>query len=51
MATLGVPDIEVLKLIDVHLKLAVGVEVRVGNEEIYKTPSLPPHIEYSLGCI
>ena len=34
MAILGVPNVGVLKLIDVHVELVIGVEVHVGNEEM-----------------
>ena len=32
MMILGIPDIRVLELIDVHVELAVGSHVRISNE-------------------
>ncbi|MBU3901274.1 hypothetical protein KKF25_01375 [Patescibacteria group bacterium] len=46
---LGVPDIGVLKPVDVHVERAIGVEVHVGNEEMCDEPSMPPPLEYSRG--
>lgn len=51
MAVLGVPNVGVLKPVHVHLELAVGVDVHVGNEETCDEPSVPLSIEYSLDCI
>jgi len=51
MAILGIPNIGVLKLIDVHVKPVIGVEVHVSNEKMCDEPSRPPPLEYSRGCI
>ena len=51
MTILGVPNVGVLKLIDVHVELVIGVEVHVGNEEMCDEPSRPPPLECSWGCI
>ncbi len=50
MLVVSVPNVVVLKPIDVHLELAVGVDVHVGNEEMCNTPSisLPPDIARQL---
>jgi hypothetical protein len=51
MAILGIPDIVVLELVDVHVERVIGVEVHVGNEEMCNEPSMPPSLEYSQDCI
>ena len=51
MAVLGVPNIGVLKLIDVDIERVIGVEVHIGNEEMSDEPSMPPSFEYSRDCI
>ena len=51
MAILGVPDIGVLKLIDVHIQPVIGVEVHIGNEKMCDEPSRPPSLECSRDCI
>jgi len=51
MTILGIPNVGVLKLIDIHVKPVIEVEVHVGNEEICDEPSRPPPLEYSWGCI
>ena len=51
MTILGIPNVGVLKLIDVHVKPVIGVEVHVGNEEICDEPSGPLSLEYSRDCI
>jgi len=51
MTILGIPNVGVLKLIDVHVKLVIRVEVHVGNEEMYDESSVPLSLEYSRDCI
>ncbi len=51
MAVLGVPDVQILELVDVHVKLVIRVEVHVGNEEMYDESSVPLSLEYSRDCI
>ena len=51
MTILGIPDVVVLELVDVHVELVVGVDVHVSNEEMCARPSIPPPLEYSRGCI
>ena len=51
MKVLGVPDVGVLKPVDVHLEPAIGIDVHVGDEEMCHKPSLPPSFEYSPDCI
>ena len=50
MAIPGIPDIGVLKLIDVHVERVIGIDVHVGNEEMSDGPSVPPSFEYSRDC-
>ena len=47
MTVLGVPDVGVLKPVDVHLEPAIGIEVHVGDET-RKEPSGPPPLEFRL---
>jgi hypothetical protein len=51
MTILGIPDVVVLELVDVHVELVIRVDVHVGNEEMYAKPSIPPPLEYSRDCI
>lgn len=34
MTVLGIPDVGVLKTVDVHLEPAVGIDVHVGDENM-----------------
>ncbi len=47
MAIVGIPDIVVLKPVDVDVQPVVGVHVHVGNEEMCHEPSKSPSFEYS----
>ena len=40
MPILGIPDVVVVELVDVHLEPTVVVEVHVGDEELYDEPSI-----------
>jgi len=51
MAILGIPDVGVLELIDVHVQPVIEVEVHVGNKEMCDEPSRPLPLEYSRDCI
>lgn len=42
MPVLGVPDVVVLKPVDVHAEPLAVVEVHVGNEVLCAVPSMPP---------
>jgi len=41
MPILGVPDIVVREVVDVHLETTVVVDVHVSHEELYDEPSIP----------
>lgn len=46
MSIVGIPDIVVLELIDVHLEATIIIEVDVGNEEeMYDKPSVALPLE------
>lgn len=51
MAMLGIPDIGVLKAVQIDVELAIRVDIDISNEEMYDEPSIPPSLECSWGCI
>ncbi|OGI30115.1 MAG: hypothetical protein A3G09_04780 [Candidatus Moranbacteria bacterium RIFCSPLOWO2_12_FULL_48_12] len=47
MLILGIPDIVVRELVDVHVEVTIGVHIDVRDVETCTKPSLPPPLEYS----
>ncbi len=51
MGILSIPDVVVLKTIDVDVELTIRVHIHVSHEKLYAIPSISPPLEYSQGCI
>jgi hypothetical protein len=51
MAILGIPDVVVLEPVNINIQLVIGIEVHIGNKELYGEPSAPLSFEYSRDCI
>lgn len=47
MTIAGIPNVGVLKPVDIHLEPAIGMDVHVVHEQIRKEPSDTPSLEYS----